>query len=84
MILNFTFANSWPIIAVISLLIVACLYVKGKEDTEFFEAELHDLILRMRNCPVNPESFKTFRDEFRILGRSRLARRNYEPLSRVF
>ena len=81
MILKFTFANSWPIIAVISFIIVVCLYIKGKEDAKTFDADLRGLITRFRNCPVNPESFKTFRSEFRELGKSRFARRNYESLS---
>ena len=84
MILKITFANLWPIIAFISLIIVAVLYVKGKDrkaNEERFKNDLIGLIARVRNCPVNPESFKTFRDEFRVLGRSRFVRRNYEELS---
>ena len=81
MILKFTFTNPWPIIAVISLVIVACLYIKGKEDAETFDGDLRSLIFRMRNCPVNKECYKTFRDEFRVLSKSKFARRNYEPLS---
>ena len=84
MTLLFTFANSWPIIAVISLIIVACLYVRGrdnKDDEERYINDIRGLIARVRYCPVNKECYNTFRSEFRELGRSRFARKNYEQLS---
>ena len=84
MILKFTFANSWPIIAAISLIIAACLYVRGKDRKDNEERYVNDikgLVTRIRYCPANPDSFKTFRDEFRVLSKSKFARRNYEPLS---
>ena len=84
MLLKFTFANSWPIIAAISLIIVSCLYIMGKDrkdDEERYINDIKGLIARVRYCPVNKECYKTFRSEFRELGRSRYARKNYEKLS---
>ena len=78
MILKFTFTNLWPIIAAISLIIVSCLYIMGKDrkdDEERYINDIKGLIARVRYCPANPDSFKTFRDEFRVLSKSKFARR---------
>ncbi|TRZ80524.1 hypothetical protein D4R86_04190 [bacterium] len=84
MTLLFTFAKSWPVITAISLIIAAVLYVKGKDRKDSNERYVNDikgLAARVRNCPVNPESYKTFRDEFRELSKHKYYRRNYESLS---
>jgi hypothetical protein len=57
----------WPLIGCLSLIAIAVLYFKGKEDAESFDGELRSLITRIRYCPVTKESFETFRNDFKRL-----------------
>ena len=71
--------NLWPLIGFLCLICIAVLYIKGKEDAETFDGELRYVITRIRNCPVNSESYRTFLYDFRRL--SNMPGKNREHLS---
>ena len=74
--------NLWPLIGFLSLIAIAVLYVKGKEDAESFDGELRSLITRIRYCPVTKESYETFRRDFEIL--NKMPHRKQEQIQVAF
>lgn len=56
--------NLWPLIATLCLIVIAVLYVKGKEDAETFDGELRYLIACINLFPATQVAYDTIRKQY--------------------
>lgn len=69
---------TWTIL-ILCLLVIAILYVKGKEDAETFDGEIRLLLFKIRNSPVTETYYLHILKEFKKI--NKLPHRDRETIS---